>query len=142
MPLHLEVVTAERIVYADDVDMLVAPGAEGALGILPRHAPLMSVLNVGVLRIRRGTEESELAIGGGFMEVFNDRVTVLADTAEQADEIDIARAEEAQQRAQQALSDRRRTENLGAIEVDLRRAQARLKIARRRRSVRGGRPTP
>lgn len=142
MPLHLEVVTAERLVYTDDVDMVVAPGAEGFLGILPRHAPLMSVLNIGELRIKKGAEETELAIGGGFLEVLNDRVTVLADSAERADEIDIARAEEAHQRAQRVLSERRDTESANALEATMRRAQVRLKVARRRRNVHGGRPTP
>ena len=142
MPLHLEVVTAERVVYSDDVDMVVAPGMEGALGILPKHAPLMSVLTIGELRIRKGAEESLLAIGGGFMEVLNDRVTVLADSAERADEIDIARAEEAHQRAQQALSERSNIQSTAAMEAALRQARARIKVARRHRGGRGGAPTP
>ncbi len=142
MPLHLEVVTAERVVYSDDVDMVVAPGMEGALGILPRHAPLMSVLTIGELRIKKGTEETPLAIGGGFLEVLNDRVTVLADSAERADEIDEARAEEAQQKAQRLLADRSNLDSAAALEHALRRAQVRLNVSRRRRSVRGGQPTP
>ncbi len=100
MPLQLQVVTAERVVYEDEVDMVVAPSLEGTVGILPRHAPLMSVLGIGELRIKKGAEETPLAIGGGFMEVLDDRVTVLADSAERADEIDVQRAEEAQLRAQ------------------------------------------
>ena len=142
MPLHLEVVTAERVVYAEDVDMVVAPGLEGAVGILPRHAPLMSVLGFGELRITRGGGETGLAIGGGFMEVLNDRVTVLADSAERAEEIDEARAEEAQQRAQRLLADRSQVEDAAAVEAELRQAQLRLKVARKRRNVRGDRPTP
>lgn len=142
MPLHLEVVTAERVVYADDVEMVVAPGAEGALGILPRHAPLMSVLGIGELRITKGGQETGLAIGGGFMEVLDDRVTVLADTAEQAEEIDIARAEEAAQRAERALRERGSGQPAAVMDAQLRRAQLRLKVARKRRNVQGGRPTP
>jgi F-type H+-transporting ATPase subunit epsilon len=142
MPLQLEVVTAESVVYSDEVDMVVAPGLEGALGILPRHAAMMSVLNIGELRIRKGPEETALAIGGGFLEVLDDRVTVLADSAERADEIDEARAEEAQRRAQNLLADRRGVEDAAALEASLRRAQVRLKVSRRRRSVRGDRPTP
>jgi F-type H+-transporting ATPase subunit epsilon len=142
MPLHLEVVTAERVVYADDVDMVVAPGLDGEVGILPRHAPLMSVLGIGELRLTRGGQETGVAIGGGFMEVLNDRVTVLADSAERAEEIDEARAEEAQQRAQRLLADRSQIENPAAMEAALRRAQIRLKVSRRRRNVRGGQPTP
>ncbi|MDP9381689.1 MAG: F0F1 ATP synthase subunit epsilon [Chloroflexota bacterium] len=142
MPLHLEVVTAERVVYSDEVDMVVAPGLDGALGILPQHAPLMSVLGIGELRITKGSQESGLAIGGGFLEVLEDRVTVLADTAERAEEIDDARAEEAQQRAQRLLADRSQIENPAALEAALRRAQVRLRVSRRRRNVRSGQPTP
>ena len=143
MPLQLEVVTAERVVYSDEVEMVVAPGLEGALGILPRHAPLMSVLGVGELRVQKGgRDEDVLAIGGGFMEVFDDRVTVLADTAERAEEIDEARAEEAHQRAQRLLTDRSSVENAAALEGALRRAQVRLRVSRRRRNLRGDRPTP
>ncbi len=141
MPLQLQVVTAERVVYEDEVDMVVAPSLEGTVGILPRHAPLMSVLGIGELRIKKGAEETPLAIGGGFMEVLDDRVTVLADSAERADEIDVQRAEEAQLRAE-----RLRAEGAPAdpaiMEAALRRAQVRLKVARRRRNVRGGQPTP
>ncbi len=142
MPLHLEIVTAERVVYSEDVDMVVAPGLEGALGILPRHAPLMSVLGIGELRITQGGQETGLAIGGGFLEVLNDRVTVLADSAERADEIDEARAEEAARRAEQLLANRGQVESAAALESSLRRAQLRLRVSRRRRNVRGDRPTP
>lgn len=142
MPLHLEVVSAERVVYSDEVDMVVAPGVEGSLGILPRHAPLMSVLGIGELRIKKGSEETPLAIGGGFLEVLNDRVTVLADSAERADEIDEAQAEEAQRRALRLLEDRGSLESAAALETALRHAQVRLKVSRRRRNVRGGQPTP
>ena len=86
--LRLEMVTAEREVFADDVDMVVAPGGEGELGILPRHAPLLSTLQPGVLRLRKDGDETLLAVSGGFIQVFRDRVLVLADTAERADEIE------------------------------------------------------
>jgi F-type H+-transporting ATPase subunit epsilon len=142
MPLYLEIVTAERVVYSEDVDMVVAPGLEGALGILPRHAPLMSVLGIGELRITQSGQETGLAIGGGFLEVLNDRVTVLADSAEHAHEIDEARAEEAQRRAEQLLANRGQVESAAALEAALRRAQLRLRVSRRRRNVRGDRPTP
>ena len=133
MPLRLEVVTAERVVYADDVDMVVAPGLEGALGILPRHAPLMSVLGVGELRVTKGgREEDVLAVGGGFLEVLDDRVTVLADSAERSDEIDIARAEEAERRAQQARAERGPAAVDASLENALRRSRVRLNVARRR----------
>src|SRR5688572_30226542 len=108
MPLTLEIVTAERAVMSeDDVDKIVVPAADGQITILPRHASLISLLHAGELRVtRRGTEHN-IAIGGGFLEVHNSRVRVLADTAEHADEIDVARAEAAEQRARALLADRR-----------------------------------
>ena len=104
--IRLDIVTAEREVYAEDVDVVIAPGVEGQLGILPHHAPLMTTLQAGELRVRKGGEEVSLAISGGFIEVRPDRVVVLADTAERAEEIDIARAEEAKQRARERLSEK------------------------------------
>lgn len=142
MPLQLEVVTAERVVYADEVDEVVAPGIEGALGILPRHAPLMSVLGIGELRIKKGGEETPLAIGGGFLEVLNDRVTVLADSAERADEIDEARAEEAAQRAQRLRTEHPAGESTAMLDASFRHAQVRIKVARRRRTRQHDRPGP
>ncbi len=132
MPLQLDVVTAERVVYSDEVDMVVAPGAAGVLGILPRHTPLMSVLDIGELRVKKGGSEEVFALGGGFLEVLNNRVTVLADSAERADEIDIARAEEAVQHAERALQEEPRpgAPPSEAMDRALRRAQVRLKVAR------------
>src|SRR5215213_11636656 len=103
--LRLEVVTAEREVFADDIDMVVAPGGEGELGILPRHAPLLSTLQPGVLRLKKDGEETLMAVSGGFIQVYKDRVLVLADTAERADEIEETRAEEARTRAATALQE-------------------------------------
>jgi F-type H+-transporting ATPase subunit epsilon len=98
--IHCEIVTAERLVFEGDVDMVVAPGIEGQLGILPHHAPLMTALTFGELLLHRQDQEDEfIAIGGGFMEVVPDRVTILADSAERADEIDEERAEAALQRS-------------------------------------------
>src|SRR5918911_5193113 len=101
--LRLEVVTAEREVFADEVDMVVAPGGEGELGILPRHAPLLTTLQPGVLRLKKDGDETYMAVSGGFMQVYRDRVLVLADTAERAEEIEEDRAEQARQRALDAL---------------------------------------
>jgi len=84
------VVTAERLVYSDDVDVVVAPGVDGELAVLPHHAPLMTMLQPGELRVRKGDEEVLLVVTGGFLEVRPDRVTVLADAAERAEEIDAA----------------------------------------------------
>jgi F-type H+-transporting ATPase subunit epsilon len=138
--LSFEIITGERIVYQDtDVDMVVAPGAEGALGILPQHAPLVSTLQPGELRVKKGANEVGLAVSGGFLEVTGDRVLVLADAAERAEEIDIARAEQARQRAQEQLATRAHEVDLVAAEAALRRSLVRLRVARRRQ---GGGPLP
>ena len=137
MPTHLEIVTIERKVYSEDVDMVIAPGSEGELGILPHHAPLLTTLTEGVLRVKRGGEEEVFAIGGGIMEVLPDRVIVLADAAEGSDEIDVARAEQARQRAEELLKQRPPGVELSAALAALRRSQIRLKVAQRRRRREG-----
>jgi len=128
--LKIDIVTAERVVYSAEVDVVIAPGVEGQLGILPHHAPLMTILQAGELVVRKGGEEESLAISGGFLEVRPDRVIVLADQAERAEEIDIARAEAARKRAEQRLADRHAT-GLDATRAEsaLRRAVARLSVA-------------
>ena len=131
--LHVEVVTAERVVFSDDADEVIAPGSEGELGILPRHAALMTTLQPGELRIRVAGDENNLAIGGGFLEVRENRVLVLADSAERAEEIDVQRARAAEERASQLLSERRPGADLTTAEAALRRSQVRLRVARRRR---------
>ena len=137
--LHVEIVTGERVVYTeDDVDMVVAPGIDGTLGILPRHAPLITVLSSGELRIKKDGREHALVVFGGFMEVTPDRVIVLADTAEHAEEIDVARAEEARRRAESSIANRQSMVDLEQAEAALRRANLRLRIGQRR----GGRRAP
>lgn len=132
--LRCEVITAERIVYQGDVDIVVAPGVVGQLGILPHHAPLITALGCGELILRcSGMEDEYVAISGGFMEVRPDHVTVLADSAERAEEIDEARAEAARVRAQQTMQQKRREDvELARAEAALRRSTIRLKVARRR----------
>jgi F-type H+-transporting ATPase subunit epsilon len=135
----LDIVTAERMVYSDNVDMVIAPGFEGQLGILPHHTPLMTTLLPGELRVKKGDEEASLAISGGFLEVRPDRVVVLADAAERAEEIDIERAEEARKRARERLSQELEPGIDGArVEAALRRSLARLRVAEtaRRRKAR------
>ena len=100
MPMMLEIITAERQVYSDEVDMVIAPGIEGQLGILPKHAPLMTMLKPGELTVRKNGEDIYVAVSGGFMEVLGNRVSVLADACERSDEIDEERAQQAMQRAQ------------------------------------------
>ncbi len=135
--IKLDIVTAEGVVFSEDVDVVVAPGVEGQLGILPHHTPLMTMLQPGELRVRKGGEEFFLAISGGFLEVRPDRVIVLADAAERVEEIDVARAEEAKRRAQEQLSQRAPDVDLARAEAGLRRALARLKVVERRKRRRG-----
>jgi F-type H+-transporting ATPase subunit epsilon len=134
MPLQVDIVTIERLVYSEDADMLVAPGVDGEIGILPQHAPLITALRPGELRVTRGSEMENFAIGGGYLEVSGNRVTVLADTAERADEIDIARAQAARERAERLLSEGPQDPaEYQSIEGALRRSKVRLKVARKRR---------
>jgi len=129
----LEIVTAERMVFSDDVTALLAWGVEGQLGILPHHAPLMTMLQPGDLMIRKDREEEYLAVTGGFLEVRPDKVIILADACERADEIDVARAEEAKKRAQETMKAAPLTIDAASAEAALRRSLARLKVAERRR---------
>jgi F-type H+-transporting ATPase subunit epsilon len=103
MTLHLEIVTPERLAYSDDVDMVLVPGLEGELGILPHHTPLVSLLGMGELKIRKGADEESFAIIGGFLQVRPDKVVVMAETASLASEIDLEKAQEARRQAQRAL---------------------------------------
>jgi F-type H+-transporting ATPase subunit epsilon len=132
MPLHLEIVTPERRAFEGDVDEVIVPGSEGELGILPHHAPLISLLGHGVLRLRRGADEEEFAIFGGFVQVRPDRVVVLAETADMASEIDVTRAERARREAQRVLEGGMvEPADLGAARAALERAIVRLKVAER-----------
>lgn len=130
---RLEIVTAERMIYSDDVDAIVAWGVEGQLGILPHHAPLMTMLQPGELMIRKNKEEEYLAISGGFLEVRPDKVVILADACERADEIDIERAEAAKRRAQETMKAAPLSAEAASAEAALRRSLARLRTAEKRR---------
>jgi F-type H+-transporting ATPase subunit epsilon len=123
MPLHLQIVTPEKKAFEGDVDEVIVPGSEGELGILPHHAPLISLLGQGVLRLKQGAAEQEFAIFGGFLQVRPDRVVVLAETADMGAEIDLDRAERARREAEKML------EGGLAEEVDLARARAALQRA-------------
>jgi F-type H+-transporting ATPase subunit epsilon len=146
MPLRVQIVTAERQVFAEDaVDMVVAPGAEGTVGILPRHAPLLTTLHPGVVRIKVGGSEEALSVGGGFLQVARDQVLILADTAERAEDLDEARAEDARRRAREALTEAVTTGQhlqAEAARFALRREEARVQVARRRRGPGPHRPEP
>ena len=142
MPMMLEIITAERQVYSDEVDMVIAPGIDGQLGILPRHAPLMTILKSGELTVRKeGEEDLYVAVSGGFMEVLGNRVTILADACERSDEIDEERAQRAVQRAQERLANRDSDMDLEKGMASLQRAQTRVNLVRRRRT-RGGQAPP
>jgi F-type H+-transporting ATPase subunit epsilon len=143
MPLKVDIVTAERLVYSEEgVDEVVAPGIEGELTVLPQHAPLLTMIKPGVMRIVKGNEDIDMAITGGFLEVRADHVTILADAAERAEEIDVVRAEEARRRAERSLSERESKVELIEAAAELQRALIRLKAAERRRRRSGTRPGP
>jgi len=136
--IRLEIVTPEKMVFSDEVDVILAWGVEGQLGILPHHAPLMTMLQPGDLVIRKGGQEETLTISGGFLEVRPDKVVILADACERAEEIDVARAEAAKQRAQEAIKTAATQVEAAAAEASLRRSLARLKAVERSRRRRGG----
>jgi F-type H+-transporting ATPase subunit epsilon len=138
--LRLEIITAERQVLADDVNVVVAPGVEGELGILPHHAPLMTILKPGELLIRKGSDETYMSVSGGFLEIRPDKVIILADACERAEEIDIERAEEAKRRAEERLKTPTPELDVAQAQAALLRSLVRLKVAerRRRKSARGG----
>ena len=120
--------------------MVVAPGIAGEMGILPNHAPLLTAIKPGMLRIKRGLRDECYSVGGGYMEVLPDRVTVLADSAERADDIDVERAQAARERAQEYLAshqDEVGTEDFAKAEAALRRAYVRIKVAQTTRRRRG-----
>lgn len=103
--IKLELVTPERLLVSEEVDEVIAPGYEGEFGVLPDHTPFLVILSIGVLRYRKSNQEWKIAVGGGFAEVTSDRVVILADVAEKADEIDVDRARRAHERAENALKD-------------------------------------
>ncbi len=131
--LKLEIITAERLVFSDDVNTVVAPGIEGELGILPHHAPLITMLKPGELLIRRDGEEIYMSVSGGFLEIRPNKVIILADACERAEEIDIERAEEAKHRAEERLKTPAPDLNVAQVQAALLRSLARIKVAERKR---------
>ena len=134
MPLHLEIVTAERLVLSDDVDQVNAPTKDGRVGILPRHMPLITVLTEGELSIIKNGVRTEFAVFGGFMIVLPDRVTILADSCDRSDEIDLDRAEEARQRTEERIAQRKSDQDMIQAEAELRRAMMQIRIAQTKRN--------
>ncbi|UCH50594.1 MAG: F0F1 ATP synthase subunit epsilon [Chloroflexota bacterium] len=137
--LRLEIITAERQVFSDDVNVVVAPGIQGELGILPHHAPLMTMLKPGELLIRKDSEETYMSVSGGFLEIRPDKIIILADACERAEEIDIDRAEEAKRRAEERLKTHPSELDMAQAQAALLRSLVRLRVAerRRRKSVTG-----
>jgi F-type H+-transporting ATPase subunit epsilon len=134
VPIQLEVVSPERRAYTDEVDMVIVPGIDGELGILPHHTRLISALGIGELRIKKGGTEQILFISGGFVEVRADKVVVMADLAEHSDEIDERRAVEARKRAEAELEQARAPADIARVRAALQTALMRERIAVRRRS--------
>ena len=134
MPLHLEIVTPERMAYSDDVDMVLVPGVEGEMGILPHHTPLVSLLGLGELKIRKGGQEESFAIAGGFLQVRPDKVVVMAETASLASEIDLEKAQEARREAQRALeSGFHEGADLATARAAMQQALLHIRVAERQR---------
>ena len=132
MPLHLEIVTPERRAFEGDVDEVVVPGSEGEMGILPHHAPLISLLGQGVLRLKTGGQVQEFAIFGGFLQVRPDRVVVLAETADMASDIDLERAQRARQEAERVIEGGFvEPADLASARAALQRALIRIRLAER-----------
>jgi len=145
MPLRCEIATQDKLLFEGQVDMVVAPGSEGEMGILPDHAPLLTTLGYGILRVRQGGLEQAFTIAGGFMEVQPEVVTVLADVGEDVNEIDLERAEAAKARAEAMLKAvvPGEAEKYLALEAALRRSTLRLEAARRyRRAAQAGLKPP
>jgi F-type H+-transporting ATPase subunit epsilon len=141
MTIRCEIVSQDRMVYEGDVDIVVLPGADGEMGILPHHAPLLTTLKYGFIKVRKQGDEEVFTVAGGVAEIQPDIVTVRADAAENIEEIDVTRAEQARQRAQDVLAKGvpADTDAYLAIEAALRRSNLRLEAVRRYRK--GSRPT-
>ncbi len=144
MPIRCEIVSQDRMVYEGDVDIVIAPGIQGEMGILPNHAPLLTTLKYGFLKVRAQGREDVFTVAGGILEVTPRQVTVLADAAENVGEIDIARAQAARQRAEEMLKQGPPVDSDSylAIEAALRRSTLRLEAVQRYRRGRHSIPPP
>ena len=138
--IKLEIVTAERQVFSGDVTTIIAEGTEGQMTVLPKHAPLITMLAPGELVIRKDGDEQYLVISSGFMEVMPEKVIILADACERSDEIDLDRAAAAKQRAEERLKGLSTEIDQSRAEAALRRSIARLRVAEKRRRMPGYRP--
>jgi F-type H+-transporting ATPase subunit epsilon len=137
MPLKCDIVTQERTVYSEEVEYVSLPGSEGVMGILPNHSSMLTALSFGEVMVRKDGDEEYFAIGGGFAEIRPDQVIILANSAEQAEEIDLERARVAREQAEKAMEEGVVDEDAARyeqVETDLMRAQIRLDVGRRRRT--------
>ena len=132
MTLKLEIVTPEEKIYSEDVDMVTLPGAEGELGVYPKHVPVLTTLKPGELRVLKNGRETSMAVGEGFVEIKGDAVSILTDMALQAEKIDVAAAEAAVERAKAAMKEDLGKEQVAAIQASLQKALAQLHVKRRR----------
>jgi F-type H+-transporting ATPase subunit epsilon len=132
--INFEITTPEKVVYSDQIDEVVLPTPNGEIGILANHIPLVSLLSAGEIRVKKGDDVTYMAVSGGFIEVRPDKVIVLADTAERAEEIDEAKAEEARKKAQELSKEKRAdVREFAALSAKIEKELARLKVAKRRR---------
>lgn len=138
MPIHCEIVSQDRVVFQDDVDIVVVPGLEGVMGILPHHAPLLSLLQFGIVTVRKQGQEEYFTVAGGVVDVSENEVIILANAAENVDEINIQRAEAAKQRAETMLKDRAggKVEDLESLQASLKRSALRISAVQRYRQKR------
>jgi F-type H+-transporting ATPase subunit epsilon len=132
--LKLEIVTPEAVTYSEDVEMVTLPGAEGELGVFPRHVPLMTQVMSGEVVVRKNNQDYFLAIGGGFAEITGSRVAILTDMAIKADDIDEAKAEEARRRAEERMQQKLSDEESANVSAALAHSLAQLKVKRRNRA--------
>jgi len=135
MPIHVEITSQDRSVYSGEADIVVVPGSLGEMGILPHHSPLLSTLKFGLIKVRYKGEEKVFTVAGGIVEVQPDQVTILADSAENIEEIDIERAESAKQRAEEMLQKviPQDTDTYLTLQSALRRSNLRLETVRKYR---------
>ena len=138
--IDLQIVTPNRMIVQEQVDEVQIPGSEGYFGVLPGHTPLLATLAVGELWFRKGQEKTYLAIAGGFAEVLPDRVTILAQLAERAEDIDVERAESARRRAEERLNHKADADRIDfdRARAALMRSLTRLQVASRVGGVRAG----
>ncbi|MDD5040134.1 MAG: F0F1 ATP synthase subunit epsilon [Patescibacteria group bacterium] len=143
LKIRFEITTPERTVFSDEVDEVILPTPQGEIGVLPNHIPLVSLLSAGELRIKKGGETIYMAVSGGFLQVRPDKVVVLSDTAERAEEIDETKADEARKRAQELVKEKRvDASEFARLSAKIEKELARLKVARKRRNPRQQPPPP